>query len=111
MPTNYLKRAAVLVCTVVTLSTLSALAEEKKEDKRRLSGVREKQGVELRIGFSDKDVMRISPHGDNEVLIIVCKYALAKDGLVKAKVTDLEGKDEVKEKAKDKVPTGLEFTF
>jgi hypothetical protein len=53
--------------------------------------------------------MKLFPHGESDVLVIVCNYKLEKGGLVKAKITDLEGK--AKEKAQDQVPVGLEFSF
>jgi hypothetical protein len=97
---------AVLVCGVVALA---AAAEEKKDDKAALSGTWAMKGGELKVEFADKDTMKIFPHGKAEVLVIRCSYTADKDGLVKAKVTELEG--EAKDKAKDHVPVGAEFTF
>ena len=54
--------------------------------------------------------MKIDPHGNGEILI-VCNYTLEKEGLIKVKISELEGKEEIKEKVKDKVPLGLEFNF
>jgi hypothetical protein len=53
--------------------------------------------------------LKISPHGKDELILILCKYTIDKDGLVKAKVTELEGK--AKDKVKEVVPVGYEFTF
>ena len=53
--------------------------------------------------------MKIYPHGDNKVIVVVCEYSLKKDGLVKAKITELQGR--AKEKVKEAAPVGLEFTF
>src|SRR5206468_3880423 len=74
-----------------------------------LVGVWVQKDGEMKIEFADKDVMKLFPHGDNEVIIIVCSYALEKDQLVKAKITDLEGK--AKEKAKELLAPGLKFSF
>jgi hypothetical protein len=106
---NTRKYVAVLACAGLILAVLPAFAGDK--DKPALTGAWVQQGAELRITFVDKDTMKIYPHGENEVLVIVCSYSVAKDGLVKAKITDLEGKEEAKEKAKELVPIGLEFTF
>ncbi len=102
---------AVLACAALALAARPALAEGKKADKDRpaLTGVWAQDGGETKIEFGDKDVMKIFPHGDNDVLIVVCSYTAGKDGLVKAKITELGGK--AKEKAKDLLPVGLEFSF
>jgi hypothetical protein len=94
------------VCCTTTTS-----AEEKKDDKDKpaLSGTWALKGAELKIEFADKNVMKVFPHGKAEVLAILCSYSVGKDGLVKAKITELEG--EAKDKAKDHVPVGLEFNF
>jgi hypothetical protein len=97
---------------ILSLVGLSASADDKKDDKDKpsLSGVWQRKEGELKIEFCDKDLMKIDPHGNGEILI-VCQYTIDKEKLVKAKITELEGKEEVKEKVKDKVPLGLEFTF
>jgi hypothetical protein len=92
------------VCCTTTTS-----AEDKKDDKPALSGTWALKGGELKIEFADKNVMKVFPHGKAEVLAILCSYSVGKDGLVKAKITELEG--EAKDKAKDHVPVGLEFNF
>jgi hypothetical protein len=103
---------ALLACGALTLAGLTASADDKKDDKDKaaLSGAWVKKAGELKIDFCDKDVLKIYPHG-NEVIVMVCKYTSAKDGRVKAKLTEFEGKEEAKEKAKEKVPLGLEFSF
>jgi hypothetical protein len=108
-----LKSVVVLACAVLALGGPSASATDKKDDKdkARLSGVWGQKEGEVRIEFADENVMKISPHGENEVILIVCKYTVGKDGRVKARITDLEGKEEVKAKAKGVVPVGLEFSF
>ena len=106
-----LKCVAVLACAVLTLAGLSASAGDKKDDKDKpaLSGVWVMNGGELKIEFSDKDVMKIFPHGENKAIIVVCQYTVEKDKTVKAKSTALEG--EAKEKAEKILPVGLEFSF
>jgi hypothetical protein len=102
----------LLVCGVMlALVSLPAKAEDKKDDKPALSGAWVLKGGEAKIEFTDKDVLKISPHGESAVLVIVCEYTVGKDGAVKAKITALEGKEEAKAKAKEIVPVGLEFRF
>jgi hypothetical protein len=97
---------AVLV--ILSLTSLPAAADEKK-DRPALSGVWAQKGG-LKITF-DKETFKVSPHGDNEVVVLVCKYTLEKGGLVKAKLTDIEAADDIKAKVREMVPEGLEFTF
>jgi hypothetical protein len=105
------KYAAVLASAVLLLASASAPGEDKKDDKDKpsLSGTWARQEGQTKIEFSGKDVMKIYPHGDNKVIVVVCEYALKKEGLVKAKITELEGRE--KEKAKEAAPVGLEFSF
>ena len=86
-------------------------ADDTKDgkDKPALTGTWSRKGGDLKIEFRDKDVLKIIAH--DGALTINCGYTLGKDGLVKAKITDFEGKDELKEKVKDKLPAGLEFRF
>jgi hypothetical protein len=104
--------ARILALVGLDVCTTAAPAEDKKEDKDKsaLSGTWVMKGGEMKIVFADKDVMKVYPHGNKEeVLAIVCGYTVEKDGLVKAKVSELQG--EAKDKLQDKVPVGLEFTF
>jgi hypothetical protein len=55
--------------------------------------------------------VKIAPHGDSKLIAFVCKYTVDKEGAVKVKVTNLEGKDEIKQKAKGALPVGTEFRF
>ncbi len=105
-----LKLVALAACGVVLLSTLAALADEGK-DAKSLSGSWEKKSGQVKFAFSDKDVMKIYPHGDQFGFAIVCKYSIEKDGRIKAKITDLDAKDEIKDKVKGVAPVGLEFNF
>jgi|GEM_PF-1186206 len=105
------RQLGALVIAMLVLAGFSAAADDKKDDKDKpsLSGVWTRKEHQLKIEFADKEVMKISPHGKDEVILVVCKYTLDKNGLVKAKVTELEGKE--KDKAKDHVPVDLEFSF
>ena len=102
---------AVLACAVLALAGLSASADDKKGDKDKSApaGVWQLKDGELRIEFADKGVLKISPHGKDELILIQCKYNVEKDGSVKAKVTELSG--QAKDKVKDVVPVGYEFSF
>jgi hypothetical protein len=102
--------ARLLALAGLNVCATAAPAEDKKEDKPALSGVWVLKGGEVKIVFSDKNVLKVFPHG-NEVLVVLCKYTSGKEGLVTAKITDFEGKDEVKEKVKEKLPVGTEFSF
>ena len=102
----------VMACSVFFLACPLASADDKKDkDKPALSGTWVLKGGETRIEFSDKNKVKIAPHGDNNVIAVVCEYTVEKDGLVKAKITDFEGKDEAKEVAKEMLPVGTEFSF
>jgi hypothetical protein len=109
---NPMKYSAVLACGMLTLAGLSAMPAGGNEDKGKpaLSGSWVKQEGELKIEFADKDVLKIAPHGNEDVFVVVCSYT-AEKGVVKARITGLQGKQEVLEKAKDKVPVGSEFRF
>jgi hypothetical protein len=100
----------VLACSVFGLAGRSASADDKK-DKPALSGVWMLKEGETKIEFSDKNVVKISPHGDNKVIVVICEYAAEKEGRVKAKVTDVEGTDEAKKLVKEMLPVGTEFSF
>lgn len=87
----------------------AATPDDKKDDKPALSGVWVKKKGELKIAFDDKNVMTVTPHGDDKVLVIVCECTPGKDGRVKAKVTGIEG--EAKQVVAEKLPIGTEFSF
>jgi hypothetical protein len=105
-----LKYAALLAGCVLALACLTASADEKKDDKAP-SGTWPKKDSDAKLEFSGKDELKISPHGKDELILVVCKYTIDKDGVVKAKIAELTGKDEVKDKAKGHLPVGLEFSF
>jgi hypothetical protein len=102
-----LEYGAVLGCVVLALAGPSATADDK--DKTALSGAWVQKGGELKIEFGDKDTLKIFPHGDSDALVVVCGYTAEKGKPVQAKITELEGKG--KEKAREHVPVGLEFSF
>src|SRR5262245_26450416 len=106
-----LKYGVVLACGVLALASLAATADDKKGDKPALSGTWGKKDGELKIEFADKGVLKIVPHGDSAVLAIVCDYTAEKEGLVKAKVTGFEGKEEAKKKVQEHLPVGFKFNF
>ena len=106
-----LKYGVVLACGVLLLAGLPASADDKKGDKLAPAGAWGKKDGELTLAFADKGVLKIAPHGDRAGVAIVCTYTVAKGGLVKAKVTRLEAKEEVKKKLKEHVPVGFKFSF
>ncbi len=101
---------ALLSCAALAIACLSASADEKK-DKSALSGKWQKKGGDLKFEFGEHKTIKIFPHGDKAEIAIVCKYSRAKDGTVKAEITELEGKAELTEKAKQVVPVGTKFSF
>jgi hypothetical protein len=111
MSSKMLKYGTVLACVVLLLAARPASADDKKGNKPTLSGTWGKKDGELKIEFGDKGVMKIAPHGDSAPCVVVCDYTVAKDGLVKVKVTGHEGKEEVKKKLAEHVPMGLKFSF
>jgi hypothetical protein len=113
MRAKTLQWSVVLACSAFILASLSASADDKKDkDKPALSGVWTLKEGETRIEFSDdKNVVTISPHGDSNVIAVICEYTVDKEGLVKAKITDFGGKDEAKKKVKEMLPVGTEFSF
>ena len=100
----------ILIVALVGFVGVSARAEEKKE-KLSLTGNWTKKEGQVKIEFSGKDVMKVLPHGDKADFAILCSYTVNKEGQIKAKITDLEGNAELKEKAKNRIPPGLEFSF
>jgi hypothetical protein len=107
-----ISKSAALACVALVLICPAATRADDKADKDKptASGTWLKKEGQLKIEFPDKGVMKIAPHGGDEI-VVVCSYTITKDGLVKAKITDLEGKDELKEKAKTRLPVGLEWSF
>src|SRR5262249_24430656 len=105
MRQNPFKRGAVLACGMLLLAAVSTLADDKKGDKNKpaLSGSWVKHEGELKIEFTDKEHLKIVPHGDEAVIVVLCSYTVEK-GTVKAKITGFEGKEEAMQAVKDKLP-------
>src|SRR5947209_19180363 len=61
----------------------------EREDKT-LTGTWTRKEGELRLEFSDRDVLSISPHGKDEFVLIRCKYTADPSGIGKSKVTELQ---------------------
>jgi hypothetical protein len=99
-----------LALGLVLFAGAKATADEGK-DKKELSGSWEKKEGQVKIAFSDKNVMKIFPHGEQFGFEVVCEYSMEKDNQIKAKITELNGKEEIKEKAKGALPIGYEFSF
>jgi hypothetical protein len=105
-------QCVVLVAGVLAVTSASASGDDNQNDKpKALSGTWVKKAGELKIEFSDKDVLRISPHGDDTIFVVLCTYTGNKEQTLKAKITGYEGKEEVKQKAKNLLPIGSEFSF
>ncbi len=100
-------RLKLLVSVVVLTCAAPVLAD----DKPALSGTWARSGAELTIAFPDKDTVRISPHGDDAVILIVGKPQAEQGGRVKVKVTALQGKEEATKRVQELVPVGYEFSF
>ncbi len=92
-------------------SEASAAADDKKDDKPALSGVWVRKEGEMKIEFADKNVVKISPHGKDDVILILCEYTLEKEGLVKAKVTGFEGNADARKKLMQLLPVDTAFSF
>jgi hypothetical protein len=105
-------RTFAFALATVSLCTLAAADEKKKDDKEKnkpaLAGTwtRESNGLDLKLEFTGKDTLKMSAFAEDNGVIVTTKYTV-KDGLVKAKVTDVEVKGEFK----NKPPKGLEFSF
>jgi hypothetical protein len=108
----HLSKSVALACVALVLASPAVARADDKVDKDKpaASGTWTKKDGQLKIEFADKEVMKIAPHGD-ENAIVVCSYTITKEGLVKAKITELQGTDEFKEKAKSHLPAGLEWSF
>lgn len=111
-----MRRRNLLQCALLAAAGLfvgaghiAAAANTPDGDKPALAGKWTMNNGETKIEFPEKNVLKIAPHGDTDVLLITCEYSLDKEGHIKAKITDLDGT--VKEKAKEVVPVGTEFRF
>jgi hypothetical protein len=112
MQAKTLQCGVLLACSTFILAILPASADDKKDkDKPALSGVWKLKEGETKIEFSGKNVMTISPHGDSNVIAVICEYTVGKEGLVKAKITEFGGKDEATKMVKEMLPIGTKFSF
>ena len=99
--------ASALLAAAVCLT--GSFADDKKEEKKpALTGTwtREANGLDLKFEFVNKDTLKMSAFAEDNGVIVTTKYTV-KDGLVTAKVTDVEVKGEFK----NKPPKGLEVKF
>jgi hypothetical protein len=115
MPRNNLGYGIVLVCGALALASRPAHADDGKGDKAKptLSGTWENKDAEpkLELKFSGEDGLTIFPHGEGFDFHIDCSYTVTKEGLVKAKVKRLGGRQDAVDKAKEVLPVGKEFEF
>jgi hypothetical protein len=115
MPRNNLRYGTLLVCGVLALAGRPAPADDGKggTGKPTLSGTWENKDAEpkLELKFSGEDDLTIFPHGDGFDLHIDCSYTVTKEGLVKAKIKRLGGRQDLVDKAKEALPVGKEFEF
>lgn len=100
----------VVVCIAFSVASLSAWADNK-QDTSALSGIWSLKQGETKIEFSDGKVLTIAPHGDNNIIALICEYTVDKEGTVKAKVTELGGQPQAVEMVKRILPVGTEFQF
>lgn len=104
--------AVMLACGCLALAGWATADDQKNaKDSPVLTGSWSLKGGEPKISFPEKGVMKIAPHGDEEVILLNFTYTVEKDGRIAAKLTALEGKEEIKEKAKGSLPVGLMFSF
>ena len=90
----------------------AASVEDKKEDKPKApTGTWVKKDGEMKLEFADKTTLKISPHGKDDVILILCEYTVGKDDLVEVKVTGFEGNDGAKKKLGMLLPEGTKFSF
>jgi hypothetical protein len=104
-------RLLAATCALVLMIAFAsrADAEQDPKDAPALSGtwLREANGLDLKIEFAGKDTLKIAVFGGDNGVIVTSKYTVDKDGLVKAKITDVEMKGTFPAKP----PKGLEFSF
>jgi hypothetical protein len=113
MQRSIVRLFAVFAAFSLGLAGISAATQGQKgeQEKSSLSGTWIAQAGETRLEFGKKDVLKILPHADEEVIAIVCQYTVDKKGLIKAKVTGYGGKEEFRQKVREMLPEGFAFTF
>jgi RNA polymerase sigma factor (sigma-70 family) len=93
-----------------TAAPTRAQEDKKQEAPKSLTGTWVKKEGELKIEFAETE-MRVYPHGENKVIVVICSYTREKDALVKAKITGFDGNEDAKKAIAEKIPVGTEFTF
>jgi hypothetical protein len=107
--TRFIVSSMAVACSLFLSDGLASSTDDKKDPA--LSGVWVLKGGEMKIEFAGKNTIKIFPHGDNDVIVLLCEYTLDKDGRVKPKITGFEGKEEAKEAVKNILPIGTQFSF
>ncbi len=91
------------------ISAIATADDKNEKDKPVVTGVwqRKDGDFEFNLDFSEKSILKISlQHGDKGG-IVTCECTPEKNGMVKGKITQVEGSDHIKEK----LPVGAEFKF
>jgi hypothetical protein len=93
----------------VALVLVAGPAAADDKDKPALSGTwtREANGLDLKFEFAKEMTFKVSASAGDNGVVVTCKYALDKDGTVKATITKVEEKGMFQSKP----PEGLEFSF
>jgi hypothetical protein len=106
-------RSFALALAALTLSFSGGFTDDKKDekdkkDKPAFAGTwtRESNGLDLKFEFIGKDMLKMSAMVEDNGVIVTTKYTV-KDGVITAKVTDVEVKGEFK----NKPPKDLEVKF
>jgi hypothetical protein len=107
--TMFSRRALLGFAALVLVG--SGVQADDKSDKPTLSGSWGKKDSEPTLEFTREGGLTIYPHGDTNAIKIECSYTLSKEGLVKAKIKDIDAPEKVIEQVKNVVPIGLEFEF
>ena len=87
----------------------TVVADDKKDSKDKsavVSWERETNGIDLKLDVA-KDTLKIHVFAGENGAIVSCKMTADKDGMVKAKITEVEEKGSFPAKPK----IGTEFTF
>jgi hypothetical protein len=107
---NMLSRRTLLGYAALVLVGSRVQADDKS-DKPTLSGSWGMKDSEPTLKFTPEGGLTIYPHGEDNAILIKCSYTLSKEGLVKAKVTDIDAPEKVIEQVKNVISIGLEFEF
>jgi hypothetical protein len=101
--------------TLLSLAALvfagSPVQADGKDDTPTLSGSWRMKDSEPTLKFTSEGGLTIYPHGDDSAILIECSYILSKEGLVKAKVKNIDAPEKVIEQVKNVISIGLEFEF